>query len=147
MSFEQKSLTLLEVLMVVAIAAFLIAFAFPVGLDFYKSQQLETKAQELLQALRRAQLKAMAAELDSSFGVYLTDDYYVLFKGNSYLGRDDQYDETFDLPEIITASDSPREIVFSKSEGRPSLVGNLILKSDSQIRVITIDKFGAVTLK
>jgi len=110
--------TLLEILLVIGILAILISFLLPIGLNFYKSQQLDTQTQAIIQTLRRAQLKAMAIELDSSFGVYLTDDNYTLFKGNSYTIRDLQYDEVFDLPEIINVS-GLSEVVFLKSEGLP----------------------------
>jgi len=111
--------TLIEILITVSLISILGFFLFSIGLNFYKSQQLETQAQEILQTLRRAQSKAMAIELDSTFGVYLTDDNYTLFKGTSYATRDVQYDEVFDLPQIINVS-GLSEVVFSKVEGIPN---------------------------
>lgn len=113
-----RGFTLVEILLVIGIFALLISFLVPIGLDFYKSQQLETTSQEMVQTLRRAQLKAMSIDLDSSFGVYLTNNNYTLFKGDSYLTRDSQYDEIFDLPAIINVS-GLFEIVFLKLEGKP----------------------------
>ncbi len=110
--------TLLEILLVIGIISILLVFIAPLSLDFYKSQQLETQAQSVIQTLRRAQSKAMAVELDSSFGVYITDQNYTLFKGNSYITRDVQYDEIFDFPEIINVG-GLNEIVFLKSDGLP----------------------------
>jgi len=113
------SFTLVEILIVVGIIAILASFSFSVGLNFYKSQQLETQAQEILQTLRRAQSKAMAIELDSSFGVYFdnANKKYILFKGDSY-SPGDPYNEEFDLPAIITLS-GLSEVVFLKLEGIP----------------------------
>jgi len=113
-----NSFTIIELLIVIGIIAILASFSFLFGLDFYKSQQLESQAQTILQTLRRAQLKAMAVELDSSFGVYLTNHNYTLFKGNSYSTRDPLYDEVFDLPEIINVGGLD-EVVFLKFEGIP----------------------------
>jgi len=113
-----KSFTLVEILLVIGIFAILISFLVPIGLNFYTSQQLETISQEMVQTLRRAQLKAMAVELDSSFGVYLTAGKYILFKGDSYLTRDSLYDEVFNLPGIINIS-GLSEVVFLKPEGKP----------------------------
>lgn len=139
--------TLLEILIVISLISILASFVVSIGLDFYKSQQLETHSQGVLQTLRRAQLKAMSVELDSSFGVYLTDDNYTLFKGNSYAERDSQYDEVSDLPQVITLNNPPKEVVFSKFEGKPSLIGNIILNSNGQSRRISINKVGRINLE
>jgi len=138
-----RGLTLLEILLVVGIVAILVSLTLPLGLDFYRSQQLETQCQGVIQALRRAQLKAISVESDSSFGVYLTDDNYTLFKGSSYLTRDADFDEVFDLPMIITVS-GLQEIVFSKLEGKPNITGNIILSGDSDSRTININEMGRI---
>jgi len=138
-----KGLTLSEILIVVAIIAILISFTLPLGLDFYRSQQLETQSQGVIQALRRAQLKAMSVEDDSRFGVYLTNDNYTLFKGSSYLTRDVNFDEVFDLPMIINVS-GLTEVVFFKLEGKPNQTGNIILSSDSDSRTININEMGRI---
>ena len=138
-----KGLTLSEILIVVAIIAILISFTLPLGLDFYRSQQLETQSQGVIQALRRAQLKAMSVEDDSRFGVYLTNDNYTLFKGSSYLTRDANFDEVFDLPMIINVS-GLTEVVFFKLEGKPNVTGNIILSSDSDSRTININEMGRI---
>jgi len=116
----EKSFTLLEILLVIGIISILLVFIVPLSLDFYKSQQLEAQTQSVIQTLRRAQSKAMAMELDSPFGIYFGTSNYTLFKGSFYSdpGRDLQYDEIFDLPEIINVS-GLNEIVFLKSEGVP----------------------------
>jgi prepilin-type N-terminal cleavage/methylation domain-containing protein len=121
-NFSKKNLggfTLIEILIVISLISTLTFFFVSIGLNFYRSQQLENQAQTILQILRRAQVKTMSVELDSSFGVYLTNDNYTLFKGDSYLNnRDPQYDEVFDLPEIINVS-GLNEVVFLKMEGIP----------------------------
>jgi prepilin-type N-terminal cleavage/methylation domain-containing protein len=109
--------TLIEVLISIFIVA-LLASLFTVGIDFYKRQELENQAQNLLEVLRRAQSKAISVESDSSFGVYLTSGNYTLFKGQSYSQRDSQYDEVYNLPAIIKI-EGLSEIVFLKTEGVP----------------------------
>jgi hypothetical protein len=68
--------------------------------------------------LRRAQSKAISGEFDSPFGVYLTNENYTLFKGQSYSQRDPQFDEVYELPAIIRV-EGLSEIVFIKTEGMP----------------------------
>ncbi|GAI31119.1 unnamed protein product [marine sediment metagenome] len=98
-----RGLTIIEVLLVIGLLVILTGLV-PLSLDFYKSQQLDTHSHGIVRTLRRAQLKAMAIEDDSSFGVYLTNDNYILFKGDSYLNRDKEFDEVFDLPQIINSN-------------------------------------------
>lgn len=118
----------------------------PVSLDFYKNQELETQTQFLIQTLRRAQIKAMSVELDSSFGVYIINHNYTLFKGNTYAGRDLQYDEIFDFPAIISIS-GISEIVFSKFEGKPNVTGDIVLSNSSNAETININGIGRINLK
>jgi type II secretory pathway pseudopilin PulG len=142
-----KGFSLIEALLALLIIVFLAALIFPLSLNFYKNQQLQTHSQQILQTLRRAQLKAMAVEQDSSFGVYITNDNYTLFKGNSYATRDSQYDEVFDLPQIITVQGAPREAVFSKFEGKPARPGNIVLSNDGESQTININGIGRIGLE
>jgi prepilin-type N-terminal cleavage/methylation domain-containing protein len=142
-----NSFTLVELLIVIGIIAILASFSLFLGFDFYKSQQLETQTEKILQTLRRAQAKSMSVELDSSFGVYFDNNNkkYILFKGNSYSPQD-PYNEEFDLPTIINLS-GLSEIVFSKSEGKPNLTGNIILTVNSKQRIININEIGKIEIQ
>jgi len=137
--------TLIEILIVLGLIAILTTFVLPTSIYFYRSQQLETHSQGILQTLRRAQLKAISIEKDASFGVYLTNDNYVLFKGVSYATRDVQYDEVYDLSNIITLS-GLSEVIFSKFEGIPNTTGNIVLNSNSESRTININEMGTISL-
>jgi len=143
----KKGITFLETLLVIGIMAILIAIIGPSSLDFYKSQQLDANTQEIIQTLRRAQLKAMSNESDSSFGVYSTNNSYILFKGSSYASRQAQYDEIFSLPATITVSDAPKQVVFSKFEGTSLMAVNIVLKSDGETRTININNMGRINLE
>jgi len=142
-----RGLSLIEILLVVGILAILVILAPPLVLDFYKTQQLETHTQGVIQTLRRAQLKAMGVENATSFGVYLTNDDYTLFQGASYAARDTQYDEVIDLPQIITITNSPKEVAFSRIEGAPSATGTIILSANGESRTISINEIGRITLE
>lgn len=141
-----RGFTLFEILIVFGIIAILASLTLPLGLDFYKNQQLETQSQLVLQALRLAQSKAMFQERDSEFGVYFSGREYALFKGNSYASRDSQYDESFNLPAVITLS-GLSEAVFSKMEGSPNVTGDIVLSNGFNIRTININEAGRINLE
>lgn len=138
-----KGFTFIEFLLIMAIIVVLLALTAPLGINFYKNQQLDTVTEDLIQALRRAQLKSMS-QAEYNFGIYLDSDRgsrYVLFRGNSYENRDDE--ENFDIPDNIYFN-GLTEIVFSRLEGIPSSVGNIILTSDVGIRTININQSGRI---
>jgi len=138
-----RAFTFVEFLLVMIIIVVLLALTIPLGIRFYKSQQLDTTTEEVIQALRRAQLKSMS-QSEYSFGVYLGSGQsgkYVLFRGNSYASHDDE--EIFDVSIGISFS-GLSEVVFSKIEGAPSVSGNIILTSDVGVRTININQAGRI---
>ena len=143
----KQGITLIEILLVILPIIFLALLIFPIGISFYKNQQLQAHTQGILQTLRRAQLKAMGAEQDSTFGVYITNGNYILFKGNSYASRDAQYDEIFDLPQIIIVQDAPKEIIFSKFEGKPNIATDITMMSNGESERININGLGRMSLQ
>lgn len=139
----KKGLTLVELLMAMGILALLIVISLPLSIDFYKTRQLDVQQNGLVQALRRAQLKAMSMEGDSSFGVYIGPNQYVLFKGNSYLDRDQAEDEIFALSNNLQI-EGLSEIVFSKLRGLPSDTGTTTLTIDNRTESININEMGRI---
>jgi type II secretory pathway pseudopilin PulG len=109
--------TLIEFLISIFIII-LLSGLFTLGIDFYKRQELENQAQNLLEVLRRAQSKAISSQFDSSFGVKLESNRFILFKGDSFSTRDSQFDEVYELPAAIKI-EGLSEIVFLKTEGIP----------------------------
>lgn len=144
-----KGFTLIELTLVVAIMAALIFLTLPIAIGFYKSQQLDTTADGVIQALRRAQLKAMS-QADYSFGVYVGSgqtSQYSLFKGDSYEGKTDE--EIFDISDSISFS-GISEVIFTKLEGLPSessMIGNIVLTGDSETETININALGRINLE
>ena len=141
--YKTKGFTLVELLMVVAVLGLLIMVSLPPAINFYKSRQFEVAQSGIVQTLRRAQLKAMSLEADSSFGVYITPSQYVLFKGSSYTTRDSAFDEVFDLSDNLSVT-GLSEIVFSKLRGIPSDTGNISLTIDSLKAAININEVGRI---
>lgn len=135
--------SLIEMLLVLVILVLLAAVSLPLALNFYQNQQLEVKENEVVQALRKAQFRAMAGKEDSSFGVYFFSNKFILFKGASFLSRDSRFDEEFEMPKAISRS-GLSEIVFSKLEGIPSLTGNIILSAGNRSETISINGIGTI---
>jgi len=133
--------TFIEFLLAMTIIAVLLTLTVPLGIRFYASQQLDTTTEEMVQALRRAQLKSMS-QAEYSFGVYVgsgQSGQYVLFRGGSYGSNDDE--EVFDVSGSISFS-GLSEVVFSRLNGIPSVIGDIILTSENGTRIININQAG-----
>jgi type II secretory pathway pseudopilin PulG len=143
---KKKAFTLVETLLVLGIFTILVMTTAPLSLDFYKKYQLNVYTQDLVQSLRRAQLKSMSVEQDLKFGIYLTEGKYILFRGDSYAAREVQYDEIFSFPKAINTS-GLREIVFTKVKGLPSVTGNIVLSNNIEKKTIDINSLGRINLK
>lgn len=143
LDFYKQGFTLIELLLVIIIVALVLVLTIPLAISFYKNQQLNTTVEEVLQSLRRAQLKAMS-QADYSFGVYLGSGktgQYVLFRGDSFATRDQE--EIFDCPDDISFS-GISEVIFSRLAGIPSVTGNINFASDSQTAIVNINELGRI---
>ena len=136
-----KGFTLVEVILVLAILMLLALLTIPLGIRFYKSQELNFVTDELVQTLRRAQLQAMS-QANYSFGVYIQPGQYILFRGDSYMTNDDE--EVFVVSNDISFG-GLNEVVFSKLDGIPSSEGTITLTNDAGEKSININSLGRVS--
>jgi len=140
----QTGFTLLEVLLVVLLVGLLAGIGIPVYHALQTRNDLDIAQAAAAQNLRRAQVLASAADGDTSWGVRVQTGSVVVFKGASFAGRDQNYDETFEISSSIVPS-GLAEIVFSKYAGLPQSIGTITLTSAAnEQRVITINSKGMV---
>lgn len=138
--------TLVELLLVIAVAAVIFIVAAPFSIWFYHNQLLDEARSNIINTLSQARHNAVLQKNNSEFGVKInsTDHNYVLFQGFSYAAKVDEYDETYDLLNTITASE-PTEIVFAKLTGLPSATGTITLTYESLTKGILITDTGTVS--
>lgn len=140
----EKGFTLLEVLLSLAAIALISGISIPVYQSFQARNDLDIAATTYAQTLRRAQALSQAVDGDTAWGVYITSGSITLFRGISYIARDSNFDEVFDMPASITPSGIV-EIIFTKFTGLPQTTGSVTLTSDAnETRVITINARGTV---
>ncbi len=135
---------LLEIILVVSLVAIMAAIIMPVAGSFYNSNVLDSGVMETVTALRRAQALASAAAYDDSWGVYLSDSQLAIFKGASYSGRDNFYDEVMSLGGVYISS--PQEIIFNKLTATPQLPTSLMLYafSGQETKEIIVSQQGVI---
>lgn len=136
--------TLIEMLLSVAIISILVTISLPVYNTFAVRNDLDLAGQQLVGALRRAQMYARGMDDDSAWSVRIESTAVTLFKGTTFATRDTGYDEATSLPGTITVS-GLSEVQFSKFSATPNTTGSITLTSSANdARTITINAKGRV---
>jgi len=134
----KRGFTFVEVLVSLGIIGLLIGLAIPFYQTFYLSSQLDNTTSELIQTLRKAQLKAMASEGDQAFGVRLEQRRFILFRG--FYNPSDSYNEITQLPNTLTLTSSVgQDVVFNELKGTTFNIGTITISlSGNRSRKISI---------
>ena len=153
--FEKKGLTFIELLVVLALLAVLVAASVPVLHLFQKKNALQGDAEKVLSILEAAQNKTLASTGPGQYGVYFDQSSarYILFKGASYGSRDPSLDFSYNFSPEVALSEvnlDNSQVVFERISGSASQTGTVVifLKDDlSQKKTIYIQNSGAASLK
>lgn len=117
---RQKAFTLVEILLVVGLFAFLAAISLPVYSGFIDRSNLSSSVDITQSAIIRARKYAQTQRNNSNWGVYYQTGQIIVFAGDSYDTRDTALDEVTNIPDTIGLSvDSDREVVFQQISGTP----------------------------
>jgi len=147
-----QGVTFIEVLLVVAITAIVIAATMPLMSNLLQSSKLQDSSSQLTQILRLAREKSVARINNEAYGVYFTinptgQDSYTLFVGDTYATRNSTEDRIFAVDTDIAVSTTipGNEIRFSKGLGIPNVTGTITLQHIfSGLKSITINAQGRV---
>lgn len=141
---DQAGFTLLELLTSVAILTIVAGLSLPVYESFVRRNDLDLSAQTLAGMLRRAETYARSGKTDTSWSVAIQSGVVTIFQGTSFASRNTAYDETYDIPDSITAS-GLSEIQFSELKAAPHTTGTITLTSSTNdTRTLTLNAKGMV---
>ncbi|MDD5416185.1 MAG: type II secretion system protein [Candidatus Daviesbacteria bacterium] len=140
---DKSGFTLLEVLLAISVVAILSGLSIPVFRIMLTKNDLDIATTTVAQTLRRAQLLSQAVDGDTSWGLQVQSGSIVLFKGTSFISRDSNFDETFDMATTIGVSGTT-EYVFSKFTGLPQATGTINLSTENDSRSVSINEKGTI---
>lgn len=145
---QAAGFTLVEILVVIGMLAFIGTLTFQVLGRFRSASELDSGVRQVIALLRTAQSKTLAAESDTRFGVHFERDRAILFRGASYTPTSTA-NETVLLPrslviDPITLSGGGADVLFDRLTGRTAHQGNVTIRTDSASRVVTIEASGQV---
>lgn len=138
----KKAFTLIEILLSIAVLAIIFTFSASVYQMLQNRNDLDIAVNTVAQSYKRAQLLAQAVDGDSSWGVKVQTGQIVIFQGTDYAGRNQNFDENFEMPTGITA-EGRTETVFATFTGFPQTPGELTLTSlNNETKTITLNAKG-----
>ena len=114
--FRISGFTAIEITIVVAILAALFSIGIPTGMDFYYTYQFDSEIDTFISVLEQSRNYSMINRYESSYGVYISSNDFVIFKGVGYALRDASQDKVFPRNSFINIS-GPQEIIFSPLSG------------------------------
>ena len=152
---HERGFTIFELVVVVAVLTILSAAVIGNFALQRKRANLHGNAEEVATTLKFAQNKALSSVNNSKYGVYIDDTAtphkYILFKGNSYSGRDVSADIIHQLPSSMEFNSislgGGKEVVFNRLTGLSTQSGSLTVrvKSDtSQNETVYVSNSGAI---
>lgn len=149
-----KGFTLVELIVVIAIAVLFTGLAVPALRVAQKNSELEDAAQSLVYVLRLAASRTLGSEAASQYGVFFdtaaSPDRYILFRGATYAAREVAADEAYVLPsnlEMSAIAIPQSEVVFARVTGTVVNTGSVTLRllSDPQKQeTVYVSSSGAI---
>lgn len=136
-------LTFIEIIIVIAILTILASLGLIFGIDFYKNYGLDAERNIVLSILQKSRGQAQNNINQSPHGIYFQSDNYVLFQGASYTSRNSIYDQIIPKNPAINVS-GLSEIVFEQLNGRPQIIGDIVLDNAKRSLTISINNEGGI---
>ncbi len=135
---SQGGYTLIEVLLVLTILALSTAMILPFLGHFQQQQTLSSVEQDLMQALRRAQHRAIILERSSAWGVAIQTHSFTTYAGSSYGTRNTAFDKTETVSAPFSVS-GLSDVSFAQVTGLPGTTGTVTVTDTTKGSSMHID--------
>ncbi len=148
-NFYKKGITLIEILIVLAVIAILIAVVVPQFSRMRENQTIKNAVVDVISTISRARSSTLASIDSSEYGVHFESNQVIIFKGTSYSAVDPE-NETIDITSpasisAITLSGGSTDLYFSRLTGAPSKTGTITISSTNFSKIVTISATGSTS--
>ncbi len=146
-SAKRPGFTVVELIIVIAIFTVVVAGTAPLLVQFQHKQKVGNVAEDVVQALRKAEHRSLVGERDSGWGVSFQTGQYVVFAGSSYAARITDFDERRTVATPEYAFSGSGELVFQRGTGKPLVPGTVsVTHFNGLIRRVSVGSNGSITL-
>lgn len=155
-AYYQDGFTFPELIVVLGIGVILFSITSITLFRAQRSTNLTTTTQTFISDLNRQQNKAMVGategrDVSDSYGVYVSENSYILFHGPSYVAGDpENFTVPLDAGTTIATTFSGNSVIFSKGSGElsgfVSGANTITLTSadGNDHRTITLNRYGVI---
>ncbi len=142
----ERGFTLLELLVVMGIAAILLSFTTINLVKVQHNVTISAATDTLIADLKSQQIKAMSGSGGGgNFGIHFTSsNTYILFQGSTYVPSPTDFSVVLDDPMKVSSSPTD-DIIFSHPSGEitPSTI-TINNTAGGEVQTLTINKYGVV---
>lgn len=138
-----RGFTLVELLLVIGLAALIGAISAPALYSFVSSSFFTNGVEIMMRTLRTAQNYSISGRDDSSWGVHYEVGKLVLFKGTDYATRDPSFDTSTPLPTAVVIV-GWSDLYFDRLRGRPSQTINIEVQALGREAEIKVRSEGSI---
>lgn len=141
--FWKRGLTLIEILVVMGVLTVVFGFMLSIGFNFYSGQALISERDSMVNVFRVARSQALNNADEANHGIYIGADQYILFEGDSYAARKQDFDSSFPRAKGLTIS-GLSEIVFNSLQGDSTASGTITISNSLGTANITVNNEGRI---
>lgn len=151
---KTRGVTLVEILLVIAIAVLLASVVLSSFGEYRLRQNLAGSVESVLAAISAAHLNTISSKNDSSYGVNLKPDEVIYFAGDLYPGDTDPANIHYVLPAAIEIANvslngGDTKIYFKRLTGATDNFGTFAIRAKTNTGVsttVTINQTGATSI-
>lgn len=140
-----KAFTILELLLVIAVLGLMATMIMPVSYVNTQDQQLRSVVQDVLNTLFISQQNAYSRKNNKNYGVYIQNDKFTEYTGNSFATAEDYLEHTFPVYidiQNINLTGGSTEVKFNQGLLSPDVSGTFEITNGNKTFQISISPIG-----
>jgi len=137
-----RGFTLIEILLVVALIGIVFSITPPLYTKIVSRSAMESNIDTLINVLRKAETNSLTSLHNSSWGVKIENNNFILFKGDSYINRDKNFDDIYKSYANFAVSND-NEIIFTKNSATTT-PKTITLNDEERYMNIYINELGLI---
>ncbi len=149
MKHHKKGFSALEIIIVVAIVAMLLAVAVPSLEKMKQNQVLKSAVSDISSTLDKAKSQTLSSVNSLEYGIHFESNKIVMFEGSTYSASDSTNETVLiSTPAYISninLTGGATDLYFDKLSGTPNKTGNITISNASQSKTIIVSATGAIS--